>query len=502
MCPTTVDDYRALYRGYLADPDLQDARARWPFVCMWDNHEFSWKGWQSQQNFGGGVAPGADAQGRGQPGLVRVSAGAGGQAGRPALRPLRAARRRRRADPRRSTSTAWAEKPDNLAAIDSLKIYRTLRWGAQRRADPHRQPLVPLRAGRPTRRRPRRSSPGRSRTSSRRTSSRSWMPGARMAAASRRRPSASTAPTCPIPRRTRRPPRCSAPSRRPGSSTGCAPRPRPGSCGGTRVGMLDWRTDLQNLPAERRPRWPADGYGLARRRRLVRLPHRAREILDFVGRERHRRLRHHRRRPARLLGRRPLDVAAAASLTSRSASEFITGSISAPSAVRERAAQPEAGPAAGARSTSTTRPAAARPRAGDQPARSATASAPASPSQKTGDRRQALAATNPEVAPHLVVRRPRRPRLRRRPRERRGSAKSSSSASRVRSSGATAPTAARSPTGSPTGRSAGPRHGAADWSARAPRASCRSDRRGNPWGWRRHRAIVRHENDAAPPPLA
>jgi len=47
--PTNVDDYRALYRGYLLDPDLQDARARWPFVCMWDNHEFSWKGWQSQQ---------------------------------------------------------------------------------------------------------------------------------------------------------------------------------------------------------------------------------------------------------------------------------------------------------------------------------------------------------------------------------------------------------------------------------------------------------------------
>ncbi|HEX6046964.1 MAG TPA: PhoD-like phosphatase N-terminal domain-containing protein, partial [Pyrinomonadaceae bacterium] len=30
--PINVDDYRALYRGYLLDPDLQDARARWPFV--------------------------------------------------------------------------------------------------------------------------------------------------------------------------------------------------------------------------------------------------------------------------------------------------------------------------------------------------------------------------------------------------------------------------------------------------------------------------------------
>src|SRR5262249_20003943 len=51
--PATVGDYRALYQAYLSDPDLQDARARWPFVCMWDNHEFSWKGWQSQQNFVG-----------------------------------------------------------------------------------------------------------------------------------------------------------------------------------------------------------------------------------------------------------------------------------------------------------------------------------------------------------------------------------------------------------------------------------------------------------------
>ena len=42
--PTTVDDYRAVYRAYLHDPDLQDARARWPFVCMWDNHEFSLAG--------------------------------------------------------------------------------------------------------------------------------------------------------------------------------------------------------------------------------------------------------------------------------------------------------------------------------------------------------------------------------------------------------------------------------------------------------------------------
>lgn len=45
--PLTLEGYRNIYKGYLLDPDLQDARARWPFVCIWDNHEFSWQGWQS-----------------------------------------------------------------------------------------------------------------------------------------------------------------------------------------------------------------------------------------------------------------------------------------------------------------------------------------------------------------------------------------------------------------------------------------------------------------------
>ncbi|MBV9991960.1 MAG: alkaline phosphatase D family protein [Alphaproteobacteria bacterium] len=50
--PVDVDDYRSVFRAYLADPDLADARARFPFVCMWDNHEFSWQGWQTVVNYG------------------------------------------------------------------------------------------------------------------------------------------------------------------------------------------------------------------------------------------------------------------------------------------------------------------------------------------------------------------------------------------------------------------------------------------------------------------
>ena len=74
--PLTLDGYRAVYKGYLADPDLQDARARWPFVCIWDNHEFSWQGWQSILKAGRSTAARPDRQGRRQPGLVRISPGA------------------------------------------------------------------------------------------------------------------------------------------------------------------------------------------------------------------------------------------------------------------------------------------------------------------------------------------------------------------------------------------------------------------------------------------
>jgi len=57
--PGSLDDYRALYHAYLLDPDLQDARARWPFVAIWDNHEFSWLAWQSVVEFPGeGKMPG------------------------------------------------------------------------------------------------------------------------------------------------------------------------------------------------------------------------------------------------------------------------------------------------------------------------------------------------------------------------------------------------------------------------------------------------------------
>ncbi len=47
----TLADYRHLYKQYLRDPHLQAARARWPFVCIWDDHEFTNDCWQTQANY-------------------------------------------------------------------------------------------------------------------------------------------------------------------------------------------------------------------------------------------------------------------------------------------------------------------------------------------------------------------------------------------------------------------------------------------------------------------
>ncbi|HMG57535.1 MAG TPA: alkaline phosphatase D family protein, partial [Kofleriaceae bacterium] len=126
--PITLDDYRALFHAYLQDPDLQDARARWPFVCMWDNHEFSWKGWQSFVNFDGSrpaqtrKVAAAQAWFEFQPARVFDPAGRRvTQFAAPAVSDAPVAQ---------FDDHGLGQEPNNLAAIASLKLYRSLRWGA------------------------------------------------------------------------------------------------------------------------------------------------------------------------------------------------------------------------------------------------------------------------------------------------------------------------------------------------------------------------------------
>ena len=126
--PLTVDGYRAIYRGYLHDPDLQDARARWPFVAMWDNHEFSWQGWQSV------LKPGPEAR----PGqTVKVAANQAWFEYQPARVAKPSGPSLETFDPpavkdvaiERFDAFGLGDEPNNRTAIDSLKGYRALRYG-------------------------------------------------------------------------------------------------------------------------------------------------------------------------------------------------------------------------------------------------------------------------------------------------------------------------------------------------------------------------------------
>ena len=138
--PATLADYRTVYRAYLTDPDLQDARARWPFVPVWDNHEFSWQGYQSIQVFGGEQRP---AQ------TLKVAANQAWWEYQPARVAQPGANRDRFEAPavKDTPITKYDEHgfgrgADNVAAVESLHYLPRVPLRPQRRADPHRQPLV------------------------------------------------------------------------------------------------------------------------------------------------------------------------------------------------------------------------------------------------------------------------------------------------------------------------------------------------------------------------
>src|SRR5271155_2948021 len=126
--PTTVDAYRAVYRAYLSDPDLQDARARWPFVNMWDNHEFSWLGWQSLQIFDGKTRPAQTRKVAANQAFFEYQPARISKASGPSLE---------RFDAPQGVDTPITKfddhglgtEPNNLTAIGSLTGYRALRWG-------------------------------------------------------------------------------------------------------------------------------------------------------------------------------------------------------------------------------------------------------------------------------------------------------------------------------------------------------------------------------------
>jgi len=125
--PLTVEGYRAVYKGYLADPDLQDARARWPFVSMWDNHEFSWQGWQSIQQAGGPPNPGQTIKVAANqawfeylPARVKAPSGTLDTFGTVPVKNVKI---------EKWDENGLGDEPNNIAAINSLIAYRAIRYG-------------------------------------------------------------------------------------------------------------------------------------------------------------------------------------------------------------------------------------------------------------------------------------------------------------------------------------------------------------------------------------
>jgi alkaline phosphatase D len=257
--PTTVDDYRLLYQGYLHDPDLQDARARWPFICVWDNHEFSWKGWQSQQEFGQGSLPAQTRKAAANQAWWEYQPARVIKPGDPSLDRFRVPNVKDAPIAKRDEHGLGLE-PGNLAAIQSLEIFRAFRFGrnaelivtdnrsfrSQQLADsPDTAPFKPtgipyfiaqdvteiLDAGRAYRGGPPDTIAfaGRAIPNPRKNASPQSMLGARQKAWFMDRLRKSTSRW---------------------------------KIWGNSVAMLDWRTDPQNLPPDLGSKWPTTGYGL------------------------------------------------------------------------------------------------------------------------------------------------------------------------------------------------------------------------------------------------
>jgi len=394
--PTTVDDYRAIYRAYLSDPDLQDARARWPFVCMWDNHEFSWKGWQTQQNFGG-VKP---AQTR------KAAAGQVWFEYQPARVPSagQAFTDHYEAPPVKDAAIAkFAEdgtglEAGNLAILRSLKLYRTLRYG--RNVD-----LI-LTDNRTFRSEPVMDKPETAAFETKKFPLVSVSDDVLEVLDAGRKFNGGKPPETihfdgkdvPNPRRDAWPQSMLGAEQKKWFLRQVQESKAAWKLWGNSVAMLDWRTDFQNLPEELGMKWPMAGYAEFTNDDWPGYRHERAEILDFVK-------QHGIAGFATVAGDRHAFTAGllAKSLPPQEFApvgvEFITGSISAPGLFE--AAEyglPKDHPLRGIYVHKPATEGPAEP-AVNLAIRHGVRACLAL--QKTGDLKEALAESNPQLAPHL-----------------------------------------------------------------------------------------------------
>lgn len=127
--PTNLAGYRHVYRAHINDPDIQDARAYFPFVCIGDNHEFSWQGWQSFIKYPGSKTEPAQplrvaanqAWWEYIPSRVRKASGAGlDQFHPPAVE---------KAPIETFDDHGFGTESNNRTAVGSMTAYRAMRYG-------------------------------------------------------------------------------------------------------------------------------------------------------------------------------------------------------------------------------------------------------------------------------------------------------------------------------------------------------------------------------------
>ena len=391
--PTTVDDYRALYRAYLLDPDLQDARARWPFVPVPDNHEFSWKGWQSQESFGA-TLPAQTRKVAANQAWFEYQPARVVRPGAPNVDAFRAPQVTD-APLHQFDEQGLGIDLDNLAAIRSLRVYRTLRLGANAelvitdnrsfRSEPltTRAEAVPFR---PT------SFPG--------VVSEDVTEVLDAGAAEPNAPPAIHFGGVDVanPRRTSPPLSMLGATQKAWFLDRLRSASTPWKLWGNSVAMLDWRTDFQNLPDDVAARWPTSGYALFGDDDWSGYRHERAEIFDFVERNGITGL-------ATVCGDRHAFLAGVLSSTLPPrrfhpiAAEFVTGSISAPGLFEAMEfGLPKDHPLRAVYVHEPAGGAAAEPAINLSMMHGVRSSLEL---QRTHDFRQALSASNPEVAPHL-----------------------------------------------------------------------------------------------------
>jgi alkaline phosphatase D len=113
----SLADYRHLYKTYLSDPWLQAARARWPFICIWDDHEFCDNNFQSYNTYGD------------KPRLQARRKQYANQAWSEYIPAILGELKDQPAHEFKAGQLRGNDNADNLAAVSSLCIYRTLNWG-------------------------------------------------------------------------------------------------------------------------------------------------------------------------------------------------------------------------------------------------------------------------------------------------------------------------------------------------------------------------------------